>query len=145
MTDATLLQKKLQWKWIGIAFLLYLVLYLAPFSVIIALFAGPRTPTAVSFLVGWSVAGIFIVAAATSYWSKGRTLWEPFIAALVMIALIVLVLRPMFIPKELELHYISVEPSGTYDIALTILLLLLSFVGSSLGARIWKAQHPGTN
>lgn len=144
MTDTTLSQNKLQWKWIGISFLLYLVFYLAPLSLMVSFFAGPSSPTAVLFISGWSFAGILIVAGAITYWSKGRTFWEPCIAALVLVAFIFFVLRPILVPKEFELHNVSVISSRAADIVFAILLLLLSFVGSWLGMRIWKAQHPVT-
>ncbi len=76
MTELLIPSGKLQWTWVGITFVLYVVLYLVPLVLTTEIFPD-------LFIIPgiWTFGGIVIVAAVAGYLSEGVTIWEPAIAA----------------------------------------------------------------
>lgn len=136
MSDQSPDAKKLQWKWIGITLLLYLVLYPLPLLLAYYLLA----PKAAGSFVGiWIFAGIIIIGAIAGYVSKGVTLWEPAIAATGFIGLFFLV--------------VGILPGGPVGLTvfesvmqltiIVVIFFLFSLLGAWIGERaqiLWRTK-----
>ena len=81
--------KKIQWKWVGITMLFYIILYPTPFLLAHYYFA-PKTATLFTGI--WLFAGISLIGIIVGYISEGVTLWEPAIAAGLIIDLFFIVM-----------------------------------------------------
>ena len=129
MSEQSSNPKKLQWKWVGITLLFYVVLYPAPLVVAYYLLA----PNTVHIFIGmWLFAGIIIIGAVAGYFSKGVTLWEPAIAS------------AGFIVLFFALSFIAIAIKGGGPAGLTffqsvmqlVVAILIFFFFSLLGAWI---------
>ncbi len=128
--------KKLEWKWVGITLLLYVVMYPLPLLMAYYLFA-PKV--AGSFVGIWIFAGIIIIGAFAGYLSKGVTLWEPAIAAAGFIGLFFLALA--ILPGGPV--GLTVFESVMQLILITAIFFLFSLLGAWLGERaqvLWKPK-----
>jgi len=127
MTESLASSNKLQWKWVGIAIIMYAIFYLLPLFLIRGvLLAG-----------AWIFAGAIIISAVVGYLSKGITIWEPAIAGAGLFLLFflgVIILLPL-------------PPFRAY-IAMVItmaVVFLLSLLGAWMGERaqkLWKTKPP---
>ena len=131
--------KKLQWKWVGLTFLFYLVLYPLPF--VAAHFLLAQRAEAL-FIGIWLFAGISIMGAIAGYLSEGVTLWEPAIAAAGFIGfffLVVAILAGIF----------GGGPAGGttwFQSVLQILVIVVAFfcfslLGAWIGERAQKLRR----
>ena len=141
MSEQSSTTKKLQWKWVGITLLLYVVLYPAP--VVIAYYLLAPKVTAI-FIGSWSFAGIIIIGAIAGYLSEGVTLWEPAIAGAGLVFLFILGII-IFIPlpqRDRIFHAIILI------VIMMAIVFLLSLLGAWLGERaqkLWKTKSPESN
>jgi hypothetical protein len=130
---------KLNWKWIGITLLLYLVFYPSPMLLAHYLLA----PKAAEIFIGtWLFAGIIIIGAVTGYLSEGVTLWEPAIAAGGFIALFIIVgiITSAILgggPKGLTFFQSVVQL-----IAIIVIFFVFSLFGAWIGERAQKLWRP---
>ncbi len=134
--------KKLQWKWVGITFLLYVVFYLLPIWV-----AAPGAidnnvgKLAAMFIGGWSFGGVIIIAAISGYLSKGVTILGAAIVGAGAVALWFIAFRIFLAPPM----RFSVGANIVPIVIAMIVVFLLSLVGAWLGERaqkLWKAKAP---
>ncbi|RPI05063.1 MAG: hypothetical protein EHM64_07815 [Ignavibacteriae bacterium] len=138
MTDSTLQPKKLQWKWIGITFAMYLVFYILP----IYLAMNFMTSQAAVFMTGaWIFGGIILIAAVAGYLSPGVTIWEPAIAgAGLLFSLFVVLLLSL---QMLFPHKINIVQELPMILIPTAIVFLLSLLGAWMGERaqkLWKTK-----
>ncbi|HEY6952277.1 MAG TPA: hypothetical protein VI758_07705 [Bacteroidota bacterium] len=128
--------KTLQWKWVAISFLSYVVFYLIPILVIGGFLPSrPVSDGAEMFLYTWLFAGIVIIAAVAAYLSPGVTIVEPAVAGAGLIVTLFAALLIFVWPK----WFVSVAAVG---MVLTIIVVfLLSLLGAWLGERIqWHGK-----
>jgi len=146
MTEASKSAKKLQWKWVGITIVFYLLFYVLPLLLASgAISRGAPGPVATLILAVWCFAGVFINGAVVAYLSEDTTLWEPVVGAsvLVTIALAVEAFQVMVSPagdrQSLFLHVIA-------PVMIWIALaFILSLTGTWFGKRaqkLWKKKPP---
>ena len=124
---------KLQWKWVGITFVFYLLFYLLPLVITIELFPN-------AFIVPgiWIFGGIVIVAAIAGYMSEGITIWEPAIAAAGLTVLLLGYTALFVFPMAFQGAFLR----GVIFIVLpSIVVFVLSMTGAWFGERaqrFWK-------
>ena len=134
MIEPTTQPKKLQWRWVGITFLAYIVFYVLPiFAVIRAFPDRPPQGIMIFFFGFWMIAGIVIIAGVAGYFSKGITIREPVIASVGLMVAFLAVLALFVWPERNMGRYIA------RGLILTIIVSFLSFVGAWLGE---MAQNP---
>jgi hypothetical protein len=131
--------KRIQWKWVAITFVLYVLFYLFPLFVIVPLLKG----AIVTMIVGaWVTGGIIIVAAVAAYLSEGVTIVEPAIAGALMVILLFF---------TMSLYMVYTHPGVRFDIThgmpFTVgtisIVFALSLLGAWLGERaqkLWKSK-----
>ncbi len=137
MTELITPTGKIQWKWVGITFILYVLFYLLPLVITIEFFPN-------LFIIPgiWIFGGIVIVAAIVGYISEGVTIWEPAIAAVGLILLLlgysaVVVFSTTFRGDFLRGVVFLVIPA--------VVVFVLSLTGAWLGERaqnFWKDNTP---
>ena len=81
--------QKIQWKWVGITLLFYIIFYPTPFFLAHYILASK---IATLFTGIWLFAGISLIGIIVGYLSEGVTLWEPAIAAGLFIDLFFIVM-----------------------------------------------------
>ncbi len=121
---------RFQWRWVVKSAFLYLVLYFLP------LFLIPEG----GILAGiWILAGIFFVAALSGFLSKGVTIKEPAIAAL-----LVLILWIIVVSFRLEIPLMEILASLPLLVG-SALVLVLALAGAWWGERaqkLWRKDQP---
>ena len=124
---------KLQWRWVAITFVLYLVLYLLPIAAVAYLTRGTTSSIGALFIGTWMFGGLIVVAGVAAYISTGITIFEPAIASATMIILWVIIFS-LFVP------YARFDISRDAFPALGIICVVfaLSLVGAWLGERAQK-------
>ena len=138
MPESLTSSHKLQWKWIGITLLLYLVFYLLPLFM-----ANYLLPSRIAdpFSFAWLFSGIIVIGAVAGYLSEGVTLWEPAIAGAGLVFLFILGII-IFIPlpqRDRIFHAIILI------VIMMAIVFLLSLLGAWLGERaqkLWKTKSP---
>jgi len=142
MADSQEQSKKLQWKWVGITFLLYVFFYLLPIWVAAPGPIGNNVgKLAAMFIGGWSFGGVIIIAAISGYLSKGVTIWEPAIAGAGAVVLWFIAF-PIFLAAPMRF---SISANIVPIVIAMFVVFLLSLVGAWLGERaqkLWKAKAP---
>ncbi len=142
MADTSIQPRKLQWKWVGITFLLEVVFYLLPIlfvggvlgDYIISIKAG-------LFIGAWSFGGAILFPAIAGFLSKGITIWEPAIAGVVLVALWYAAFRVFFA------RYIAsgISIDIPYLALIMTIIFLLSLVGAWYGERAQKLWRNKTS
>jgi hypothetical protein len=129
MADESSSKKKFQWKWVLISLVMYIILYFLVLGIMPGGFLGSEVAPRI-----WAVAGVFVVAALAGYLSKGVTVWEIVMAAVVVVAL-------MYVAAELGLYNVSV-PLGTggKPVLTLFIIFVFSLIGAWLGERIQRAK-----
>jgi hypothetical protein len=136
---------KLEWKWVAITFVMYVVFYLLPILFGFGFFAGHFGGHGTGVFLGvWTFAGIIVIAALCGYLSKGVTIWEPALAglALTTIALLYLAYKILFASAghRMPLFHLVVPA-----LALLGTVFVLSLLGAWLGElaqRLWRPDPP---
>jgi hypothetical protein len=126
---------KLEWKWVGITLLLYLVFYLVPLFMVGEM---PATNGAVAFAGVWLFAGIVVVAAVAGYLSEGVTIWEPAIAGVVLYTLCFI--ADATLPIRIALLQNLAPPAVTLAV-----VFILSLYGAKWGEtaqELWRRKSP---
>lgn len=139
MDEQSSSSNKLQWNWVAITFVLYLVFYLLPIAVAAYLTRGTASSIGTLFIGAWMFGGLIIVAAVAAYISTGITIFEPAIASATMIILWVVIFS-LFIPYA----RFDVMRDALPALGIISVVFILSLVGAWLGERAQKLwRKPG--
>ena len=140
MTELLIPSGKLQWKWVGITFVFYVLFYLLPLIIFSELLPNLWIIPGI-----WIFGGIIVVAAVAGYISEGVTIWEPAIAA---VGLVILLLGyiALFV---FQMAFRGAFLRGLIFIAIpAIIVFVLSLTGAWLGERaqrLWKDKATDAN
>jgi len=137
MAESSTQSKKLQWKWVGISLLMYVLFYLLPIVILGKVF-GINNQVLFS---NWVFGGVTIVAAVAGYLSEGVTIWEPAIAGAGLGFLWVIFIL-------LFVRYYSISGDIVQLLTAMSILFLLSLLGAWFGDRakkLWKTKTPESN
>lgn len=145
MAEPTLQSGKLEWKWVGITFAMYIVLYLLPILFGFGFFAGHAGGRGTDVFLGiWTFAGIIVIAALCGYLSKGVTIWEPALAGLALATIVLLYLAYKILFASVG-HRIPLFHLIIPALALLGTVFVLSLLGAWLGElaqRLWRSEPP---
>ncbi len=129
---------KIQWKWVWTLLLMYVALYFLPLSLVPGGFLSRTVVTKESAVLtgGWSLAGMFIIAAVAGFVSKGVTRKEPAVVALGVGILWLLALQITFN------RVIRFSSEQTLGLATAILIIvILALAGAWYGERMQMLQR----
>jgi hypothetical protein len=137
MTELITPSGKIQWKWVGITFILYVLFYLLPLVFTIELFPN-------LFIISgiWIFGGIVIVAGIAGYVSEGVTIWEPAIAAVGLIVLLLCYSAFIVFPTAFRGAFLR---GVVFIVIPAAIVFVLSLTGAWLGERaqnFWKDKTP---
>jgi hypothetical protein len=144
---------RLQWKWVAITFVLYVVFYLFPLAAASGTLGWFHRGASVGLFFGtWVFGGIIIVAAVAAFLSKGITIWEPALAGGALTE-IVLAFDALQILRSTPSERFTMFQVLTPMLLVTTCVFLLSLFGAWLGEwaqRLWRPTPPseesaGTN
>lgn len=132
-----------QWKWVGVSVAMYLVFYFLPLMLIPGgiLSGADATSWSVYALGIWGTAGIFILSAIPAYYSRGVTVWEPVVSAVVLVLLVATA-------SVLDYNTLVINASShvTEFVIMLFVVFALSYVGAWWGERHQMlkelAEHP---
>ncbi len=142
MADASAQSNKLQWKWVGITFLLEVVFYLLPILFVSGVFGNYVISMKAEMFIGaWSFGGAILLPAIAGFLSEGITIWEPAIAGVLLVAIWYIAFRLFFA------RYIApgISEDVPYLIFIMVLIFLLSVLGAWYGERaqkLWGTKTP---
>lgn len=126
--------KKIQWKWVAITFVLYLIFYLLPIAVALELLKE----NIAAVIVGvWLFGGIIIVAAVAAFFSKGITIIEPAIAGALMVTLLIVISLLYMIYTHPGTRF-SITQGMPFTIGIICIVFVLSLAGAWIGERAQK-------
>ena len=131
MADEPRSKKKFQWEWVGIALAMYFVFY---FLVLLVLEGGKWNVTDAARI--WTIVGAFLIAAIAGYLSRGVTVWEIAVSALIVTILI-------FVANKLNLTSAIPLGEGLQPVITLIIVFVFAAIGAWMGERIQKAQKKG--
>jgi hypothetical protein len=151
MRDSSTQSKKLEWKWVGIVFSLFLVFYLLPISIAGKVFAhlpeyvvgsayesphhGPR-----AFFIGsWSIVGVIIITAGSAFIARRSIFWESGISAVLLAIVWLIVYYSSAVPQRLMILWSDSASYLALSLTVTAVVFYLSLVGAWLGERLRKA------
>jgi hypothetical protein len=138
MDEQSTRANKLQWKWVAITFVLYLVFYLLPIAAVAYLTRGTTSSIGNLFIGAWMFGGLMIIAGVAAYVSTGITIYEPAIASGTMIILWVIIFS-LFVPYA----RFDVTRDALPALGIICVVFILSLVGAWLGERaqkLWKSE-----
>ena len=128
--------RKFDWNWFAISLAMYLIFYIAPLSLSIGI--TDYTSWIHGFFSSWLFAGVIIIAGITAYLSKGVTIWEPALAALLMMVIYTIgvygVRSVMYGDKSYLVRYSVMDAFWP-----VIVVFLLAVFGGWLGEKIQAA------
>jgi hypothetical protein len=130
---------KLQWKWVGITFIFYVMFYLLPLVATIEIF-----PNLLIIPGIWIFGGIIIVAAAAGYISEGVTIWEPAIAAAGLTVLLLAYTALVSFPMAFRGAFLR---GVIFVLMPAAIVFVLSLTGAWLGERaqrFWRDKPSET-
>jgi hypothetical protein len=128
MADESSSKKKFQWEWVGISLAMYFVFY---FLVLLVLEGGKWNVVDAARI--WTVAGAFLIAAFAGYLSRGVTVWEIAVGALIVTLLII-------VANWLQLTSAVPLGDGAKPVITLVIVFVFSALGAWLGERIQKSQ-----
>ena len=127
-----------QWRWVGITFGLYVVLYLLPILLVGNTSPGATMSAGSKLFVGiWSFLGIIILSGISGYLSEGVTIWEPAIAGLFAVLLWFIILLVSFSQRGSQMSFEFVP----YLIGMMLVIFLLSLFGAIAGERLQEFRN----
>ncbi|MEE9186758.1 MAG: hypothetical protein V3U10_01865 [Bacteroidota bacterium] len=128
--------RKFDWNWFAISLAMYLIFYIAPLSLSVGI--TDYTSWIHGFFSTWLFAGVIIIAGITAYLSKGVTIWEPALAALLMMVIYTIgvygVRSVMYGDKSYLVRYSVMDAFWP-----VIVVFLLAVFGGWLGEKIQAA------
>ncbi len=137
MSELLIPSGKLQWKWVGITFIFYLLFYLLPLVIMIELFPNTLIISGI-----WMFGGIVIVAGIAGYLSEGITIWEPAIAAAGLVVLLLGYTALIVFPMAFRDAFLR---GVVFIIVPSVIVFVLSVTGAWMGERAqryWKDKTP---
>ena len=137
MTELLIPSGKLQWKWVGITFVFYVLFYLLPLIVATEVF-----PNLLIIPGIWIFGGIVIVAGVAGYLSEGVTIWEPAIAAAGLVVLLLGYTALYVFPDAFRGAFVR---GVVFILIPAAIVFVLSLTGAWLGERVqklWKDKIP---
>lgn len=142
MAESSPQSKKLQWEWVRITFVMYMICYLLPILVVGGVFGNFIVSYKAGIFIGaWSFGGAVILPAIAGYISKGITILEPAIAGVGLVALWFLAYS-VFIARY---SAASVSEDIPSLIAIMAIIFALSLLGAWIGERaqkLWRTKPP---
>ena len=139
MTELLTPSGKLQWKWVGLTFIFYVLFYLLPLVAAIEIF-----PNLLIIPSVWIFGGIIIVSAIAGYLSEGVTIWEPAIAGAGLIVLLLGYTALVAFPMAFRGAFLR---GVVFVVVPAVIVFILSMTGAWLGERaqrVWKDKPPKT-
>jgi hypothetical protein len=133
MDEQSSSSNRLQWKWVVITFVLYLVFYLLPIVAVAYLTRNTTSSIGNLFIGTWMFGGLIIVAGVAAYVSTGITIFEPAIASATMVILWVIIFS-LFVPYA----RFDVTRDALTGLGIICVVFFLSLVGAWLGERAQK-------
>lgn len=140
MTELLVPSGKLQWKWVGITFVFYVLFYLLPLILTTELFPNTLIIPGI-----WIFGGIIIVAAIAGYISEGVTIWEPAIAAAGLVVLLLGYTALFVFPMAFRGAFLR---AIVFVFIPAVVVFVLSLTGAWLGERaqrLWRTKTPDTD
>jgi hypothetical protein len=137
MSELLIPSGKLQWKWVGITFLFYLLFYLLPLVIMIEVFPNILIISGI-----WIFGGIVIVAGIAGYLSEGITIWEPAIAAAGLTVLLLGYTALIVFPMAFRGAFLR---GVVFIVVPAVIVFVLSVTGAWMGERAqryWKDKTP---
>jgi hypothetical protein len=137
MTDLLAPPGKLQWKWVGITFILYILFYLLPLVAATEFFPDELIIPGI-----WVFSGVIIVAAVAGYLSEGITIYEPAIAGAGLTVLLFGYIAVFVFPAVFRGSFMRVVVFTFFP---AVIVFVLSVSGAWLGERaqqLWKDKNP---
>ncbi len=145
MAEPSKQSAKLEWQWVAISFVLYVVFYLLPILIGFGFFTSRVGGRGMDLFLGiWTFAGIIVIAALCGYLSKGVTIWEPALASLAL-ATIVLIYLAYKIVFASAVHRMPLFQHIVSALMLLGTVFVLSLLGAWLGElaqRLWRPEPP---
>jgi hypothetical protein len=126
---------KLQWKWVSVTLLLYMVFYVFPLFIVGNI---PASKVAVVFAGVWLFAGIAVIAAVAGFLSPGVTIWEPAIAGAALYTLALIADATMSIHMAL-LQNLAPPP---VSLAVIFMLSLYGAIWGETAQKLWRNKSP---
>ncbi len=137
MTEPIVPPNKLQWKWVGITFVFYLLFYLVPLVIAVELFPEHLLIPGI-----WSFGGIMVVAGIAGYLSEGITIYEPAIAGAALTVILLGYIAFIVFPMAFRGAFFRMS---VFILFPAISVFVLSVTGAWLGERaqqLWKTKTP---
>jgi len=143
MTESLTRSKKLQWKWVWITFVMYILFYILPIFIVGNYFTNK---IGIQFMGTWMFGGIIIIAAVAGYLSHGVTIWEPALAgaglAFAFFLSLIVYIRIFVNPSY------KITGKIIWFLVPTMAVFLLSLLGAWLGEQLQiflKKKSQGSN
>ena len=143
MTESLTRPKKLQWKWVWMSFVLYILFYILPFFIVGNYFTNN---IGVQFIGVWMFGGIIIVAAVAGYFSHGMCIWESVLAG-AGLAIVFFISMIVYIRMFVNPGY-KITGRIIWFLVPTMTVFLLSLLGVWLGEQLQtflKKKSQGTD
>jgi hypothetical protein len=136
MSELLIPSGKLQWKWVGITFLFYLLFYLLPLVIMIEVFPNILIISGI-----WIFGGIVIVAGIAGYLSEGITIWEPAIAAAGLTVLLLGYTALIVFPMAFRGAFLR---GVVFIVVPAVIVFVLSVTGAWMGERAQRFRKDKT-
>lgn len=132
--------KGIQWKWVWISLLMYLLFYFLPLALVPGgIISGAVVTKSSAIFIGlWSFAGLIIIAAIAGFLSEGVTVREPALAAIGVMILWVVSVQMRF---NSAIRF-TFEATAAFVLALFI-VGLLALGGAWFGEQLQKVFKAG--
>ena len=139
MAELSTGSKKLDWNWVGVTFVLYVIFYLLPILLVGGVFGNFIITTKAGLFIGaWSFGAALILSAIVGFLSKGVTILEPAIGGVILVILWFLAYR-VFIARYSEARVFVDIP---YLVGIMISIFLLSLLGAWYGEKAQSLWRP---
>ena len=133
--------KKLDWSWVGITFVMYVIFYLFPILVVGGVFGNFIISIRAGLFIGaWSFGAAVILSAVAGFLSKGVTILEPAIGGVILVFLWFIAYR-IFIARY---SGVSVFVDIPYLAGIMVSIFLLSLMGAWYGEKAQKLWRPNS-
>ncbi len=135
MSESQTPANSFRWKWVAISFLMYVVFYYFPISIVPGGFFSNSivTNTSIKIIGAWAIAGVFIIAAVSGFIAKD------FIMKEIIVAIIFLCI--LFLGSAQLKNNMPIEHNSAAFVKLFIGIIILSsiaIVGSLCGTQYQK-------
>ena len=134
-------QTKLQWRWVGISFLIFAVFYIVPLVLVGGIFEDHVIgKISGMFVGGWVFGGILIISATIGYIFKKITILEPSLAAASVVAVFFITFFILQADARLPILPMIVTIGSS-----ALSMFLLSLLGAWFGKRVRQLSKPAAS